>query len=112
MELLLSIFFIFCITTRRPPTSTLFPYTTLFRSGDLLGRFAFGHELRDLALTRGQPAPVLDRGGAASIHHGLRDARPHVETAARHLLDGLGEVLARLGLEHEPPHPRLDRGGS
>src|SRR3989442_2986970 len=63
--------------------------------GDLLGRFAFGHELRDLALTRGQPAPVLRRGGPAGIHHGLRDARPHVETAARHLLDGLGEVLAQ-----------------
>src|SRR5207247_2128874 len=33
--------------------------------GDLLGRLAFGHELRDLALTGGQPAPVLRRRGPA-----------------------------------------------
>jgi len=46
---------------------------------------------------------------AAGIHHGLRDARPDVKPAARHLLDGLGEVLARLGLEHEPPHAGADR---
>src|SRR6266849_7069295 len=29
----LSIFFIFFLMIRRPPRSTLFPYTTLFRSG-------------------------------------------------------------------------------
>src|SRR5436190_10261099 len=30
----LSSVFIFLLLTRRPPRSTLFPYTTLFRSGD------------------------------------------------------------------------------
>src|SRR3989440_12923780 len=45
--------------------------------GDLLGRFAFGHELRDLALTRGQPAPVLRRRGPARIPPRLEGARPH-----------------------------------
>src|SRR5438034_8572384 len=109
MELLLSIFFIFCITTRRPPTSTLFPYTTLFRSGDLLGRFAFGHELRDLALTRGQPAPVLDRGGAASIHHGLRDARPHVERSEEHTseLQSHSDLVCRLLLEKKKKNKQM-----
>src|SRR6266478_9513816 len=29
------IFFVFFLMIRRPPRSTLFPYTTLFRSGDL-----------------------------------------------------------------------------
>src|SRR3712207_8629253 len=37
---------------RRPPRSTLFPYTTLFRSGDLLvvitGEEAIGEQLVDL----------------------------------------------------------------
>src|SRR3712207_8542979 len=30
------IYFFFFLMIRRPPRSTLFPYTTLFRSGDLL----------------------------------------------------------------------------
>src|ERR1035438_10572325 len=35
----------FFLMIRRPPRSTLFPYTTLFRSGDLLGRLAdSGHK--------------------------------------------------------------------
>src|SRR2546430_13553929 len=38
---------------RRPPRSTLFPYTTLFRS-DLLGRLPFRDELEDLVLSRRQ----------------------------------------------------------
>src|SRR2546426_9024970 len=43
---------------------------------DPLGRFAFGHELGDLALTRGQPSPVLGLGGPAGPHHRLRRAPP------------------------------------
>src|SRR2546426_12321906 len=33
LSLLLSFFFFFFLMIRRPPRSTLFPYTTLFRSG-------------------------------------------------------------------------------
>src|SRR6266571_3458963 len=55
------------------------------------------------------PDGVADQTGDVVDVQLLHDARAHVETAARHLLDGLSEVLARLGLEHEPPHPRLDR---
>src|SRR2546429_4011894 len=44
--------------------------------GDLLGRLAFGHELRDLALAGGQPAPVLPRGGPASLPPRPGGARP------------------------------------
>src|SRR3989442_3668593 len=33
----ISFFFFFFLMIRRPPRSTLFPYTTLFRSSDLLG---------------------------------------------------------------------------
>src|ERR1022692_5251711 len=32
-------FFFFFLMIRRPPRSTLFPYTTLFRSGDFRGEF-------------------------------------------------------------------------
>src|SRR5687767_15918717 len=31
---------------RRPPRSTLFPYTTLFRSGMAIMQFAFGNDAR------------------------------------------------------------------
>src|SRR5712691_12147435 len=38
------IFFFFFLMIRRPPRSTLFPYTTLFRSlGDLAQRFGLAH---------------------------------------------------------------------
>src|SRR2546430_8562340 len=36
--------------------------------GDLFGRLAFGHELHDLALTGGPPAPVAPPGRPAPIH--------------------------------------------
>src|SRR2546430_11631911 len=45
--------------------------------GDLLCRFSLRHEPRDLALTRGQTAPVLPPRGPASIHPRPRDRRPH-----------------------------------
>src|SRR5437867_13249522 len=34
LEIFLIFFFFFFLMIRRPPRSTLFPYTTLFRSGD------------------------------------------------------------------------------
>src|SRR4051794_41643968 len=50
---------------RRPPKSTLFPYTTLFRSQDV---FLFNveseaelHNLADVARSVGKPAPVALR---------------------------------------------------
>src|SRR3712207_7665201 len=42
---------------RRPPRSTLFPYTTLFRSGSY--RSARGHVVE----LEGEAAAVLERGG-------------------------------------------------
>src|SRR5438132_12732719 len=45
-SLLISFFFFF-LMIRRPPRSTLFPYTTLFRSGEMLGL-----KLSDLDFTR------------------------------------------------------------
>src|SRR6266480_6125221 len=52
------LFFFFFLMIRRPPRSTLFPYTTLFRSGRLLGvggdLFVAIDELTDLFLQLGQ----------------------------------------------------------
>src|SRR5215467_14738778 len=46
------LFFFFFLMIRRPPRSTLFPYTTLFRSHPCLGR-RDAHGLQQLA----RPAP-------------------------------------------------------
>src|SRR2546427_5046832 len=61
-----SYFFFFFLMIRRPPRSTLFPYTTLFRS-DMPGR-GLGHDWAVLPGKRGRVHPhhgadavVLDR---------------------------------------------------
>src|SRR5688572_32472413 len=40
---------------RRPPRSTLFPYTTLFRSTEGIGDEALGRQLRAAAIAPGEP---------------------------------------------------------
>src|SRR5438067_12469646 len=49
-------FFFFFLMIRRPPRSTLFPYTTLFRSGDVLQ-----HVFNDAAHRGAAVAPMRDR---------------------------------------------------
>src|SRR3712207_7369427 len=46
---------------RRPPRSTLFPYTTLFRSGLLIGRQVVGPRAEGLEDRLGGEDPGLDR---------------------------------------------------
>src|SRR2546430_12428699 len=64
---------------RRPPRSTLFPYTTLFRSRSMVAYVGDidGHVLSQLALERNRPILVSGHGvrvggnsnGIASIRH-------------------------------------------
>src|SRR5687767_15858727 len=56
----LLILFFFFLMIRRPPRSTLFPYTTLFRSAVYLDRAAVHHLGADLGLVR-RPAGLLER---------------------------------------------------
>src|SRR3712207_7476213 len=51
---------------RRPPRSTLFPYTTLFRSGDGVGRGA---------------EDDLDAGGVTAVEHALHPGELEVALA-------------------------------
>src|SRR2546426_3442442 len=54
---------------RRPPRSTLFPYTTLFRSRVMLGL---------LQLAEKHPASELEKAAGTATHHGawrLRDLK-------------------------------------
>src|SRR6266436_827731 len=69
--------FFFFLMIRRPPRSTLFPYTTLFRSEDRPARLeAPAHLLRfvvDLANALGPPDEPLEPLGPARL--GLRQER-------------------------------------
>src|SRR5256885_10532783 len=62
---------------RRPPRSTLFPYTTLFRSDDDVG--AVAERLRDRRRAEigvGEQQPVTHRADVgAGIHVGQRDRK-------------------------------------
>src|SRR2546422_4939547 len=60
---------------RRPPRSTLFPYTTLFRSTDGCERRSVGarpHRSERVAALRNLHLHV-DRRGRARVHHRYRD---------------------------------------
>src|SRR5215813_14281559 len=67
-------FFFFFLMIRRPPRSTLFPYTTLFRSGSALAPCHGGsHQARpDLRPTRLEPEPRSEE------HTSELQSRPHL----------------------------------
>src|SRR5256886_3825796 len=109
---------------RRPPRSTLFPYTTLFRSRAGGGRLAGGRPesgvlLRDLSESAAVAAPRL-RDVPHAVAAGARPHAHHVRVAVpprRVRAAGLrsrrrGAVLGRdqpAGLAHLRAKPRRDR---
>src|SRR3989449_5464284 len=100
-----SLFFFF-LMIRRPPRSTLFPYTTLFRS---LG--AVGRRVREKAARRGgrppRAGPGAELGGPPQVPRGRRRARQAGAAA-------LPRAGRRAGAVHRAQPPRADprRGGS
>src|SRR5690242_21438542 len=89
---------LFSHTPRRPPTSTLFPYTTLFRSGHLPLRLAAG---RGVGHAVGVPVPggrcaiigarpphiVAVRAGWARSEEHTSELQSHVNLVCRLLLE-------------------------
>src|SRR3989442_12215216 len=74
-----SLFFFF-LMIRRPPRSTLFPYTTLFRSTRLAGR-PRRRNTRSRAVVRGsshQPNPPAGEEGRSEEHTSELQSRPHL----------------------------------
>src|SRR6266498_4919208 len=69
MFMLLTWFFLFFfLMIRRPPRSTLFPYTTLFRStGRLIWRQSFGEPLAEMMVA-----------GRSEEHTSELQSRPHL----------------------------------
>src|SRR3712207_9316253 len=82
---------LFFLMIRRPPRSTLFPYTTLFRSLEMiLGDDIVGHERHLVGLL---PLPVLRCDGVE-----LRRAKVECRAAGR--LDGGDRKSTRLNSSH------------
>src|SRR3712207_7134501 len=80
--------FVFFLMIRRPPRSTLFPYTTLFRSR---------HELRPLRWGRHQ-GPEVDRGrrrGASRDRQGHGELRPGRDLARTRSEEHTSELQSR-----------------
>src|SRR5258708_14834463 len=84
---------------RRPPRSTLFPYTTLFRSSRAL-RPAGAEALRlaDHRGDGGEPAPLLDRAG----RHPSKPGRSEEHTSE---LQSPDHLVCRLLLEKKKQTP-------
>src|SRR5258705_13508653 len=60
------LFFFFFLMIRRPPRSTLFPYTTLFRSGTEFKQRAFYHKEYMLHF---RPSALVDNAACRSEEH-------------------------------------------
>src|SRR2546426_5606055 len=68
---------------RRPPRSTLFPYTTLFRSKKALGRRSIDERLEALFARGIDPHESAPGSAAAGDHKGLWPSRATVHQFAR-----------------------------
>src|SRR2546430_16501841 len=91
----LHVFFFFFLMIRRPPRSTLFPYTTLFRS---------------VLLNAG--AAIYVAGIAGSLAEGIGRAREVVASgAARAALDRLRKASPSRSGEHTPELPAQSKIG-
>src|SRR5690349_23830610 len=86
---------------RRPPRSTLFPYTTLFRSGARVPAAL----LRELPRARPQgPGLRPDEHGAAHARHDLRRSEEHTSE-----LQSRRDLVCRLLLEKKKKKRENDR---
>src|SRR5262245_63877429 len=86
----------FFLLIRRPPRSTLFPYTTLFRSGEDLAR---------------APPARLRRSRARSLGVIFQDARLAVDRSEEHTseLQSLRHLVCRLLLEKKKKKKKKKR---
>src|SRR5439155_22723242 len=72
-----NLLYFFFLMLRRPPRSTLFPYTTLFRSTDAHGAFEQGECSGQVALAEGQQTdPVIGPHEAAGVRHRFGNLQP------------------------------------
>src|SRR5205814_3574572 len=88
-------FFFFFLTLRRPPRSTLFPYTTLFRS-----ELARPEELVGDLVVLGAAALRADLHDAVRLLDGIADGHGHLHGVRQRLLDIGDRKSTRLNSSH------------
>src|SRR2546426_4316377 len=86
---------------RRPPRSTLFPYTTLFRSSRMGRRVSFGPELEDLVAQQRRQLEVELLGGRLHLTLEQLDQRSEEHTSE---LQSPCNLVCRLLLEKKKKH--------
>src|SRR5690606_41575941 len=101
--LLLSLFFLFSMI-RRPPRSTLFPYTTLFRSKETMmenNLFALQYALDTFYFLIAGALVMLMAAGFAMLEAGLVRAKNTTERSEEHTseLQSRENLVCRLLLE-------------
>src|SRR5690606_7846688 len=88
----------FCIRARRPPRSTLFPYTTLFRNGLLVTQAVAVHDLTREQVAHGGQADMRMRADIkAAVSARLQFNWPHMvekDKRPHHTALGKGEHAA------------------
>src|SRR3712207_8980565 len=98
--------YFFFLMIRRPPRSTLFPYTTLFRSG--------GQLVGELDQRRPEPVQALQDDGAALGEQAQHGVRGHLVRSEEHTseLQSRQYLVCRLLLEKKKTtyhlNPRID----
>src|SRR5271167_5231393 len=89
---------LFFLMIRRPPRSTLFPYTTLFRSHDRLGQFGLRAALRK---EHDDEEPQRARAQDGNV------VRVHVNSVTPDVISGEGDGICR---DDEIAIARVDDG--
>src|SRR3712207_8277304 len=90
---------------RRPPRSTLFPYTTLFRSTDKAAVVGIAAQLHDagfrIVATRGTAAAIARMGIPVQRLNKVSEGSPHVVRSEEHTseLQSRQYLVCRLLLE-------------
>src|SRR2546430_15708717 len=92
------LFFFFFLMIRRPPRSTLFPYTTLFRSSQRAGPFA-ETLVRDARVCQGRQGRLF-LPKRAEVQHEVRDVRLRSEEHTSEL-QSQSNLVCRLLLENK-----------
>src|SRR5579884_4409391 len=92
-------FFFFFLMIRRPPRSTLFPYTTLFQSASAKGRRRSGHcrERGPTARTRSEEhTSELQSRGHLVCRLLLEKKKAHISATANEIKNDVNDATARL----------------
>src|SRR5205814_10654905 len=89
------------LLTRRPPTSTLFPYTTLFRSGDEMQAVAPLRTGWQREVNVGERCGALLQGALAVVYRALQFPLQSIGRSEEHTseLQSLRHLVCRLLLE-------------